>query len=211
MDKSPSSTLKLTDSKNNQSSTTVGSSTNDDDADCTLNHPMTDANATFALGILDINVRQRLPRKRRVYAALVHSLALNNELLLQLPRIVCHMCTLQPPEFVFVSFGLELERFAVKSIALHRNSNKSKVLFNDDPSGRNARREEGKVNRDLDYVTKFVQILMNVLLSKNRIVRPFRDMLKNCIAQKDRSIRDERKVRVTLRVFTSITMFRRKS
>jgi len=176
--------------------TTTESNSNDDDPYYTPTHPMTDANATFALGILDIRVRQRLSRNRRVFTALVQSLALNNELLLQLPRIVCHMCTLQPPEFIFVSFGLELERFVHRSMALHRNINETKSFLNDDPSGRKARQGEAKVDRDLDYVTKFVQILMNVLLSNNPNIKPLRDTLKNCIAKKGGSIRDERKAQL---------------
>jgi len=183
-------------SKTRSSKDTTESNANNDETDYKPIHPMTDANATFALGILDVAVRQRLSRSRRVFTALVESLALNNELLLQLPRIVCHMCTLQPPEFVFVSFGLELERFVYRSIALHRNSNKAKVFLNDDPSGRKARQGEAKVARDLDYVTKFVQILMNVLLSSNPSIKTLRETLKNCIAQKGHSIRDERKAQL---------------
>jgi len=151
-------------------------------------HPMTDANATFALGILSLEERQHFSRNRQVFTALVNAHAQNHDLLIQLPRIIRFMCTLQPPEFVFVSFGLELERFSFSSISMHKENTS---LINTDLRCKN----EERVSRDLDFSTKFVQILMNVLLTTKETKR-LRETLKNCIAQKGRSVKDERKAQL---------------
>jgi hypothetical protein len=94
------------------------------------------------------------------------------------------MCILQPPEFIYVSFGLELDHFVMQLIA-HRN----KVLASNDSS--KLRAEEIKVSKYLDFVTKFSQVMMNVLLTTIE-VKDLRETLRDCIALKGRGLRDER-------------------
>ena len=82
-------------------------------------HPMTDANASFALGMLDISEKDRLSRNREVFAALIHTHSLNPSLLSGLSRITRKICLLQPPEFIYISFAFELNKFVSKLLS-HR-------------------------------------------------------------------------------------------
>jgi len=153
-------------------------------------HPMTDSNASFALGILPVQEKALLSRNREVFAALIHIHSLNPSLLAGLSRIVRHMCTLQPPEFIFVSFGLELYNFVSKLMS-HGN----KVLHTIDPNSKKARYEEMRISKYLDFVTKFVQVLSIVLLTTKEAER-VRFQLKDCIAQYKTNVINERKAQL---------------
>ena len=125
-----------------------------------------------------------MSRNRQVFAALIRSHSRKPHLLSSLSRIIRHMCILQPAEFIYVSFGLELDLFVMQLMA-HRN----KVLVSNDSS--KLRVEETKVSKYLDFVTKFSQVLMNVLLTAGE-VEELRETLRDCIALKGRGLRDER-------------------
>ena len=153
-------------------------------------HPMTDANATYALGILDTADKGRLSRNREVFAALIKAHARNPSSLSSLSRIIRHMCALQPPEFIFVSLGLELNLFVLKMMA-HR----AKLLASEDPNSKKVRNEDLKVSKHLEFTTKFAQVLSNVLLTCNETER-LRNLLKGSIATKGKTTRDERKAQI---------------
>jgi len=55
---------------------------------------------------------------------LIHLHSIHPRLLLDLPRVILYMCTLQSPEFVFVLFTLELNRFAV----IHMNIYEQQIM-----------------------------------------------------------------------------------
>jgi len=152
-------------------------------------HPMTDTNANFALGLLSVPERDTLSRNREVFAALIHTHSLNPSLLSGLSTIIRKMCTIQPPEFVYVSFALELNIFVSKLL-----SHKDKTL-NDGYDSKKARREEMRVAKYLHFVSKFVQVLANCFLTAHETER-CRDCLKNCIANNENSTTGERKVQL---------------
>jgi hypothetical protein len=153
-------------------------------------YPMTDDNANFALGVLDIVEKDCLSRNREVFAALIHTHSLNPSLLSGLSRIIRHMCTLQPPEFIYVSFGLELNDFVLKLLS-HRN----KVLSTEDPNSKKTRQEEMRVAKYLHFVSKFVQVMNNVLLTSNE-ARRCRLLLKDCISKKDKDANNGRRAQL---------------
>ena len=148
---------------------------------------MTDANATYALGILDLEEKGRLSRNREVFGALIKSQAKYPPSLSSLSRIIRHMCSLQPPEFVFISFGVELDIFVLNLMA-----NRAKVLASQGPDSKKLRNEDLKVSKDLNFTTKFAQVLSNVLLTCSETER-LRNLLKGCIATKGNTTKDERK------------------
>lgn len=153
-------------------------------------HPMTDANATYALGILDAEDKGRLSRNREVFAALIKAHARKHSSVSSLSRIVKHMCALQPPEFIFISFGLELDIFIVNMIA-HR----AKTLATEGPESAELPRNDLQVSNNLDFASKFVQVLSNVLLTCKE-TEHFRVLLKGSIGNKSNTTKDERKSQI---------------
>mmetsp|Transcript_1451 Transcript_1451/g.2089 ORF Transcript_1451/g.2089 Transcript_1451/m.2089 type:complete len:1590 (+) Transcript_1451:106-4875(+) len=153
-------------------------------------YPMNDANADFALGLLDEKQRRLKSRNREVFAALIQLHSLNPELLVDLPTIIRHMCTIQPVEFVFISFGLELNHFVLKRLC-HRDKN---VLAHNLAS-KKVRKEEVKVSRDLNFVSKFVSVLSHVLFTSDEAL-DLRLKLKGSIAKKGKGKTEERKAQL---------------
>ena len=151
---------------------------------------MTDGNATFALGVLSLEDKGRLSRNRDVFAALIKAKAKHPSSLASLSRIVRHMCALQPPEFVFVSFGLELNLFILKMM-----SNRAKLETTEGHDSKKLRNEDIKISKHFEFATKFVQVLSNVLLTANETIR-LRQLLKGCIASAENTTRNERKVQM---------------
>jgi hypothetical protein len=72
--------------------------------------PLTESSIEYGLEVLDER-RQLKSRDREVFAALVQLHAYNDSLMLNLADILTYMCKLQPPEFVLLSFSVELDRF----------------------------------------------------------------------------------------------------
>ena len=161
-----------------------------DESDDLQSHPMTDANATYALGILHLEEKGRLSRSREVFAALIKSHAKYPSSLSSLSRIIRHMCSLQPPEFIFVSFGLELNAFVIKMM-----QNRSKIMEVEGPDSKKLRHENARVSKNLNFTAKFAQVLSNVLLTCQETER-LRNHLKGCIAMKGKSTKDERKAQM---------------
>lgn len=149
--------------------------------------PMTDKNANFALGILVKVEKERFSRSREVFSALIHIHSLNPSLLNGFSRIIRHMCKLQPPEFIFISFALEIDRFVSKLMG-HRSS----TLVSEDMNYQKIRQEEIRVAKYLNFVSKFVQILHNVLLTAPEASR-CRSLLKDCISERSNNTDSERK------------------
>lgn len=154
------------------------------------NHPMTDANATFALGMLDISEKNLFSRNREVFAALIHTHSLNPSLLSGLSRIIRKMCSLQPPEFIYICFGLELDSFVSKLL-----SHRKKILLSEEVGSKKARQEEMRVAKYLHFVAKFVQVMANVLLTTKETER-CRVCLKNCISNLGKRSNDERRIQL---------------
>jgi len=129
-------------------------------------------------------------RNREVFAALIYLQSKNPNLLEILPKIIQYMCTLQPAEFVYVSFGLELNRFVLKRLQ-HRDRN----VLSCDASGQKARMEEEKVSLCLIFVSKFVSVMSHVFLTADETTN-LRDVLNDCIANKGKGVGDERKAQL---------------
>ena len=141
--------------------------------------PMTDPSVSFALDILDGDRRLLQSRDREVFSVLIQLNAYNLHLIGDVAKVIAYMCRLQPPEFVFVSFAVELERFAVRQVK--------------------AKQQKGKLDqplsRDLQFVTSFIQQMCHVLLN-SREAKDLRDILKDCIGYRSDSERDRRRTRL---------------
>ena len=143
-------------------------------------HPLTDANAEFALGVLDPSQDKCKSRNRDVFTALVNLHSQKYELLADLPRVIRYMCTLQPAEFIFVSFGLELEQYLLRRRKTRTTINKQQIF---------------KTAQDLDFVSNFVSVMINVFLTSNETL-DLRNILKDCISKKGRGLRDENRAQL---------------
>lgn len=140
--------------------------------------PMTDYNVAFSLDIMINSRRQLKSRDREVFTALIQLHSYNYHLLGDLSRVITCMCRLQPPEFVFVSFAVELERF------IRRRSKLQDTEELDQP-----------FSRDLEFVSSFVQQMCHVLLNAKE-AKELRDVIKDCIGQQTESERDRRRARL---------------
>lgn len=156
----------------------------------TQTHPMTDANAIYALGVLSPEEKLNLSRNREVFAAIIRSNTSNQNNMTSLSRIIRHMCALQPPEFIYVSFGLEMDHF-VNQMIFRRVEKRSHEDINSDQS----HQEDLNYSKNLSFATKFAQILSNVLLTSDETSR-LRSTLKGCIAHKENNTRDERRAQL---------------
>lgn len=139
--------------------------------------PMTDVSINFALDILEEDRRFLLSRDREVFAVLIQLHAYNLHLIGDVAKVIAYMCRLQPAEFVFVSFAIELEKYAVRQ-------SQAKKGPQDQP-----------LSRDLHFVSSFIQQMCHVLLNSKE-TKSLRDVLKDCIGQKTESERDRRKARL---------------
>lgn len=98
----------------------------------------TDDSIHLALQIIDPSQKSRQSRDREVFFALIKLYSFHSHLLVDFPKVIRHMCTLQPPQFIFLSFAIELDRF----IWMSERSSKDIEAF----------------NRDLDFTSKFIQV-----------------------------------------------------
>lgn len=141
--------------------------------------PMIDASVNFALDIMDEDRRLLQSRDREVFAVLIQLHAYNLYLIGDAAKVISYMCRLQPPEFVFVSFAVELERFAVRQFKATQSKG-----TRDQP-----------LSRDLQFVASFIQQMCHVLLN-SREAKSLRDLLKDCIGHRIDSERDRRRTRL---------------
>jgi hypothetical protein len=130
--------------------------------------PMTENSVEYALGLLDTSRRQFISRDREVFRALIELHAHNMNLIVDFSRVIAYMCRLQPPEFVFVSFAVELERFVRRQTKMQEE----KAVDEQEP----------RLSRDLQFVSSFIAQMCHVLLNSNE-TKPLRDALKDCIAR----------------------------
>lgn len=135
--------------------------------------PMTDANIAFALDILSVSSRKLKSRDREVFSALIQLHSSNHQLLTGLSRVIAFMCRLQPSEFVFVSFAVELDRFVRRRKKFYERKEKSN----------NRERHKQDLCSDLTFVSSFVQQMNHVLLNSNE-TKDFRDTLRDCVGLK---------------------------
>lgn len=160
----------------NRTATSVNMSTGDlldDDS------PMRDESVNFALDILDESKQRLQSRDREVFAVLIQLHAYNLHLIGDVAKIISYMCCLQPPEFVFVSFAVELERFAAKQCKSTKMNGKN----------------EQPLSRDLQFVASFIQQMCHVLLNSWE-TKSLRDILKDCIGYRTDCEWDRRRTRL---------------
>jgi hypothetical protein len=139
--------------------------------------PMTDNSVNFALGLLQGSAERKnilLSRDREVFRALIELHANNLMLVVGFSRVIAYMCRLQPPEFVFLSFAVELEILCLRSI-----------------------QELPKhiLSRDLQFVSSVIQQMCHALLNSKEAL-PLRNTLKNCIGTTTGSPRDQKRARL---------------
>lgn len=163
--------------------TAGGADDNDRDS---LQHPMTDANALFALDVLDSSRRQSESRDRQVFTVLIRLHAHNHQLVADLSRVIQFMCTLQAPEFVFVSFAVELDHYVRKQTQYHNDARHSIT----DDEFRPQRNHD--LSGDLEFISSFVQQMNHVLLNTEE-TKELRKLLKDCVSSEKKHESDRRK------------------
>jgi hypothetical protein len=131
-----------------------------------MEFPMNDSSVEYALKTLDFTRRWLKSRDREVFSALIQLHSDNQELLADLSNVITYMCKLQPPEFVMISFAVEIHRF-------------SKPKSNSRPDDKSCRPRL----RDLRFVSSFIQHMSHVLLNATE-AQDLRAALKDCIASK---------------------------
>ena len=150
--------------------------------------PMTDVNVSFALGILEPARQEFKSRDREVFSALIQLHSYNEQLLADLSRVITYMCKLQPPEFVLVSFAVELDRFILRR---QKTANKqtngrimhdqeTKISSNEEISAAENDAAFVTFSHDLKFVSSFVRHMGHVLLNTAEC-RTLREALKDCI------------------------------
>ena len=109
-------------------------------------------------------------RDREVFATLIQLHATNEWLLEDLSSIMTCMCKLQPPEFVMVSFAVELQRFI---------------------QGKGVAPRPG----DLKFVSAWIQNMNHVIFNTEE-TRPLREALKDCISTKADTVQYHQRLRL---------------
>ena len=150
------------------------------DADESPQNPMTDANAFSALDVLDSSRRQSESRDRQVFKVLIRLHAHNRQLVADLSRVVQFMCTLQAPEFVFVSFAVELDNYVRKQMQYHGNARLDSKSITD---GQEEPQRTRDLSGDLEFVSSFVQQMNHVFLNTEE-AKGLRELLKDCVSTK---------------------------
>lgn len=153
-------------------------------------NPMDDENANFALGVLDSSRRKLISRDRDVFASLIDLHSKHPKLLVDVSKVIELMCTLQPPEFVFVAFANELDNFVISRMMQRKN-----VLGSPDTDSHTAKNELAAFAKDLAFVSNFAQQLGIVFFAAPE-TEQLRDIIKDCIGCKGNFIRDERRAQL---------------
>ena len=145
-----------------------------------LEFPMNDDSLEFATQNL-----KRKSRDREVFSTLIQLHADNEWLLADLSSIMTYMCKLQTPEFVMVSFAVELHAFIERKVKLRNKTGTA------DP-------------RDLKFVSACIQNMNHVTFNTEE-ARHLREALKDCIvdqASNDESNRRTRLFHILLHSFS---------
>ena len=127
-------------------------------------YPMNNSSVGFALDILDKQRSLLRSRDRQVFSALIHLYGYNLHLIGDLSRVIAYMSRLQPPEFVFVSFAVELDHFVRRKRQIQKRNDVSHHL----------------VSQDYQFVSAFIQQMCLVLLNSKE-ASELRNVLKDCI------------------------------
>jgi hypothetical protein len=142
--------------------------------------PMNDSSVGFALDILDKQRSLLRSRDRQVFSALIHLYGYNLHLIGDLSRVIAYMCRLQPPEFVFVSFAVELDNFVRRKRQIQDRNEVSHLL----------------VSQDYQFVSAFIQQMCLVLLNSKEASK-LRNVLKDCIGYgREVNLTDQRRSRL---------------
>jgi hypothetical protein len=115
--------------------------------DGSVSFPMDNSSVLFALNLLEPEKRCKTSRNREVFSALIQLHSYNEQLLAELSSVISYMCTLQPPEFVMISFCVELERF-VRAREGKLNLSSKEAIGNSN---------DATLSRDLHFVSSFIQ------------------------------------------------------
>ncbi|KAK1736870.1 vacuole morphology and inheritance protein 14 [Skeletonema marinoi] len=160
-----------------------------------MNNPMDDENANFALGILEPFRRRLVSRDRAVFAALIDLHSKHEKLLMDVSKVIELMCTLQPPEFIFIAFATELENFIVSKMQ-HRK----KIMESPETDASAIKEELAAFSKDLAFVSNFAQQLGLVFFAAPE-TEQLRLEMKDCIGFKGDSLRDEQRAFLTASSF----------
>jgi hypothetical protein len=148
--------------------------------------PMTNSDAIFALEILTPTQGMSKSRDRSVFSALIQLHAHNHQLLADLSRVIQIMCSLQPPEFVFVSFAVEMDAFFRQSMRRLDSADEEKKEDTNTPQ---------MLSSDLNFVSSFIQQMSRVLLVTDETTS-LRELLRDCIGRRTESERDKRRMKL---------------
>ena len=152
-----------------------------------MNNPMDNESANFALGILEPSRRRLVSRDRAVFAALIDLHSKNEKLLMDVSKVIELMCTLQPPEFIFIAFATELENFIVTKM-----QQRKKILESPETDASAIKEELAAFTKDLAFVSNFAQQLGLVFFAAPE-TEQLRVEMKDCIGFKGDSLRDEQR------------------
>lgn len=100
------------------------------------------------------------------------------------------MFSLQPPEFVFVSFAYELDNFIVS-----RTKHRDEILHSPEVDAQTVKQELASFAKDLAFVSNFAQQLGIVFFAAPE-TEQMREVLKDSIGFKGDTVRDERRARL---------------
>ncbi|KAL7450731.1 hypothetical protein ACHAWC_002599, partial [Mediolabrus comicus] len=153
----------------------------------TMNNPMDDECANFALGILEPSRRRLVSRDRSVFAALIDLHSKHEKLLMDVSKVIELMCTLQPPEFIFIAFATELENFVTSKI-----QQRKKILESPESDASAIKEQLAAFSKDLAFVSNFAQQLGLVFFAAPETER-LRKEMKDCIAFKGNTLQDEKR------------------
>ena len=166
----------------NTNTTADGSSSNHmNTSNSFKNDFMTNENINFALDVMSPPRKRLKSRDREVFKALIHLYAQNHRLLTDLAKVIKIMCELQPAEFIFVSFAVELDNFLFSCWKRTMDSAASS-----DKSTEKLKSNQSDFARDLEFVSCFVQQMNNVLLIAPE-ASELRRLLLNSIGGKQES------------------------
>jgi hypothetical protein len=140
----------------------------------TWSSPINESNISFAFDVLEPSRRVLMSRNREVFAALIQLYADNMSLMDELSSVVAYMCHLQPPEFVFVSFAVEMDRYVARKVSASLGPGLEA------PLPLLSSKAAGRLARDLKFVSSFIQSLNHALMNKPE-AKQMRDALRDCV------------------------------
>jgi hypothetical protein len=170
-------------------------SNKDVDVGAKIESPLSKADVDYALEILDTERARSKSRDREVFSALISLHAHNHHLLADLSRVLQFMCTLQPAEFVFLSFAVELDRFVRKRVARNAPCSSGAEEEKKDDLVPSISTNCVALATDLHFVSSFVQQMSHVVLCTEE-AKDLRDLLQDCIGIQSGSNRDRRRTRL---------------